>query len=54
MIGGEWNRAGGDRQSSPSTRVSEIKRGKISRFGVGLLFRLAARTGLHPQVELAA
>ena len=35
-------------------RVSEIKRGKISRFSIDLLFRLAARAGLHPQVKLAA
>jgi predicted XRE-type DNA-binding protein len=35
-------------------RVSEMKRGKISRFSIDLLFRLAARAGLHPQVKLAA
>jgi predicted XRE-type DNA-binding protein len=35
-------------------RISEIKRGKISRFSIDLLFRLAARAGLHPQVRLAA
>jgi predicted XRE-type DNA-binding protein len=35
-------------------RISEIKRGKISRFSIDLLFRLAARAGLHPQVKLAA
>jgi predicted XRE-type DNA-binding protein len=35
-------------------RISEIKRGKISRFSIDLLFRLAARAGLHPKVKLAA
>jgi predicted XRE-type DNA-binding protein len=35
-------------------RISEIKRGKISRFSIDLLFRLAARAGLHPKVRLAA
>lgn len=35
-------------------RVSEIKRGKISRFSIDRLFRLAAIAGLHPQVKLAA
>ena len=36
------------------TRVSEIKRGKIGRFKIELLFRLAAKAGLHPQVKFAA
>lgn len=35
-------------------RISEIKRGRISRFSIDLLFRLAARAGLNPQVKLAA
>lgn len=35
-------------------RISDIKRGKISRFSIDLLFRLAARAGLHPRVKLAA
>lgn len=35
-------------------RISDIKRGKISRFSIDLLFRLAARAGLRPQVKLAA
>jgi predicted XRE-type DNA-binding protein len=35
-------------------RVSEIKRGKIDRFKIELLFRLAAKAGLHPQVKFAA
>jgi predicted XRE-type DNA-binding protein len=35
-------------------RISEIKRAKISRFSIDLLFRLAARAGLHPKVKLAA
>lgn len=33
-------------------RLSEIKRGRIGRFSVGLLFRLATRAGLHPQIVL--
>lgn len=35
-------------------RISDIKRGKIGRFSIDLLFRLAARAGLHPKVKLAA
>lgn len=35
-------------------RVSDIKRGKIDRFSLDLLVRLAARAGLHPQLKLAA
>lgn len=35
-------------------RVSDIKRGKIASFSLGLLIKLAARAGLHPRVELAA
>lgn len=35
-------------------RVSDIKRGKISKFSLDLLVKLAARAGLHPRVELAA
>ena len=29
-------------------RISEIKRGRLSRFSIDFLFRLAARAGLHP------
>ena len=35
-------------------RVSDIKRGKIDKFSLDLLVRLAARAGLHPQLKLAA
>ena len=35
-------------------RVSDIKRGKINRFSMYLLVRLAARAGLKPKLKLAA
>jgi predicted XRE-type DNA-binding protein len=35
-------------------RVSDVKRGSISRFSLDLLARLAARAGLHPKLKLAA
>jgi predicted XRE-type DNA-binding protein len=35
-------------------RVSDLKRGKINRFSMDLLFRLAARAGLKPKLKLAA
>lgn len=35
-------------------RVSDIKRGKINQFSLGLLIRLAARAGLQPKLRLAA
>jgi predicted XRE-type DNA-binding protein len=35
-------------------RVSDIARGKISRFSLDLLIKLAARAGLHPRLELVA
>jgi predicted XRE-type DNA-binding protein len=35
-------------------RVSDIKRGKINRFSLDLLIRLAARAGLQPKLRLAA
>lgn len=35
-------------------RVSDLKQGKISRFSLDLLVRLAARAGLHPQLRLVA
>jgi len=35
-------------------RVSDLKRGKIDRFSVDLLVRLAARAGLQPKPKLAA
>ena len=35
-------------------RVSDIKQGKISKFSLGMLVKLAARAGLQPRIELAA
>jgi len=35
-------------------RVSDIKRGKINRFSLDLLVRLAARAGLRPTLRLVA
>jgi predicted XRE-type DNA-binding protein len=35
-------------------RVSDLKRGKINRFSMDLLVRLAARAGLKPKLRLAA
>jgi len=35
-------------------RVSDLKRGKIERFSMDLLVRLAARAGLKPKLRLAA
>ena len=35
-------------------RISDIKRGKIERFSLDLLVRLAERAGLRPEVRLAA
>jgi predicted XRE-type DNA-binding protein len=35
-------------------RISDIKRGRISRFGLDLLVRLAARSCLQPKWKLAA
>ena len=35
-------------------RVSDLKRGKINRFSMDLLVRLAARAGLKPKMKLAA
>jgi predicted XRE-type DNA-binding protein len=35
-------------------RVSDLKRGKINRFSMYLLVRLAARAGLNPKLKLAA
>lgn len=34
-------------------RVSEIKNGKIDKFSIAQLIRLAARAGLQPRVQLA-
>jgi predicted XRE-type DNA-binding protein len=35
-------------------RVSDIKHGKIDRFSLDLLVRLASRAGLRPKLKLAA
>lgn len=35
-------------------RISDLKRGKIDRFSMDLLVRLAARAGLKPTLNLAA
>jgi predicted XRE-type DNA-binding protein len=35
-------------------RVSDLNRGKIHRFSLDLLVRLAARAGLRPKLKLAA
>lgn len=35
-------------------RVSDLKRGNISKFSLDLLVKLATRAGLHPRIELAA
>jgi predicted XRE-type DNA-binding protein len=35
-------------------RVSDLRRGKINRFSMDLLVRLAARAGLKPKLRLAA
>jgi predicted XRE-type DNA-binding protein len=35
-------------------RVSDIKRGKIDKFSLDLLVRLAARANLRPSLQLAA
>ena len=35
-------------------RISDIKHGKINRFSLDLLVRLAARAGLQPKLRLAA
>ncbi|MEP7243955.1 MAG: XRE family transcriptional regulator [Gammaproteobacteria bacterium] len=40
--------------SITQARISDLKRGKIDRFSLDLLFRLAARAGLNPKVKLAA
>jgi predicted XRE-type DNA-binding protein len=35
-------------------RISDLSRGKISRFSLDLLVRLAARAGLRPKLRLVA
>lgn len=34
-------------------RISDMKRGKIDKFSIAQLIRLAARAGLQPRIELA-
>jgi len=33
-------------------RISEIRNGKIGRFSLSMLVRLAERAGLHPEIRL--
>jgi predicted XRE-type DNA-binding protein len=40
--------------SVTQARVSDLKRGKIDRFSMDLLVRLAARAGLKPKLKFAA
>lgn len=35
-------------------RISDLKRGKINKFSLDRLVRLASRAGLHPRIHLAA
>lgn len=46
--------AAAERLSIDQARVSEVKNGKISKLSIDLLIKLAARAGLHPQVQLEA
>ena len=57
----QWLEKGGMTQAEAANvlgltqaRVSDLKRGKIGRFSMDLLVRLAARAGLKPKVKLAA
>lgn len=34
------------------TRISQIESGKIGRFSLSMLVRLARRAGLHPEIRL--
>jgi predicted XRE-type DNA-binding protein len=62
MIGlSKWLEQSGSTQAAAAkalgvtqARISEIKSGKISRFSLDLLVRLAARAGLRPKLKLAA
>ena len=56
-----WLGAGGITQTraaallgTTQARISDIKRGRIERFSLDLLVRLAGRAGLRPEVRLAA
>jgi len=57
----QWLEKGGMTQAAAAkvlgvtqARVSDLKRGKIDRFSMDLLVRLAARAGLKPKLNLAA
>src|SRR4029434_1893881 len=62
LIGlGHWLEKSGMTQAEASSvlgvtqaRVSDLKRGKINRFSMDLLVRLASRAGLKPKLKLAA
>jgi predicted XRE-type DNA-binding protein len=62
LIGlGHWLEKSGMTQAEAASvlgvtqaRVSDLKRGKINRFSMDLLVRLAARAGLKPKLKLAA
>jgi len=43
-----------ERLRTTQARVSDIKNGKVSKLSIDLLIKLAARAGLHPQVQLEA
>jgi predicted XRE-type DNA-binding protein len=58
---GQWLEKSGMKQAEAANvlgvtqaRVSDLKRGKINRFSMDLLVRLAARAGLKPTLKLAA
>ena len=57
----EWLKASGLTQIQAAkalgvtqARVSDLNRGKINRFSLDLLVRLAARAGLRPRLKLVA
>ena len=57
----QWHEKSGMTQAAAAkelgvtqARVSDLKRGKIDRFSMDLLVRLAARAGLKPKLNLAA
>lgn len=62
LIGlGQWLEKSGMTQAQAASvlgvtqaRVSDLKRGKINRFSMDLLVRLAARAGLRPRLKLAS
>ena len=57
----DWLKASGLTQTQAAkalavtqARVSDLNRGKINRFSLDLLVRLAARAGLQPKLRLVA